>query len=417
MEVVRLRRARVCGVIGALTWAAACAACGFDSSGLGTAGSTLGTTSGGGSDGSSSSPATSASTEVTSTDSTGAATTGTTTSETGGPSGACPDGWWNSQWRARVPVDLDHTGDALPRFVVPLGLGDTDLRDAATDGADVRVVDAEGTLLSFESEAWSAGSPVVWVSIPELVVGTQRVYVYFGNPEAAPAEDPQDVWNDYEAVWHLAETSDGLLRNSADAPIHGTVQGLAEVTGIVGRALRFEGDMPSRIDFDEASEDLFDGWSAMSLSMWIYPDYDSGAWANGRFLTRGGPVRNGRVFPSGQPDIGHYQIDFEFDPSGPMYRRFDLPRQTWSWVVYDFDGERLRLYLDGELYDDQPTNGSTLISTEDSLHFGADDQALSGILDEVLITDRSRSASWYAAQHRAMTGDMVTVRPVERCDD
>jgi hypothetical protein len=389
------------------------AGCPFDSAGQGTAGGP-GTTS---ADSISPDTETTASPDA----STSSSTSGESITEasTDSSSDACPEDWWDQAWHGRVSVDIDHaTGvEDLEGFVAPISLGGIDLRGVSLDGVDVRVVDDAGQPLPYELESWEGGPGFVWVRVPTLVAGvTHRVFVYFANPDA-PAAASRAVWDGYEAVWHMAQAPDDIVPDSASASIDGQATGSSTSPGIVGFARRFDGDAVSRIDFDDRSESLFDGWEAMSLSMWIYPDYDSDSWGSGQVLDRGGSVRNGRVFSSAAPaGFGHFQIDFEFDPSGALYRRFDVPRQAWSWVVYDFDGTSLRLYLDGVLIDTVPTNGSTLISSVRALRLGADDQALTGVLDELRIARASRSESWYAAQHRAMTGAMIQVGDVERCD-
>jgi hypothetical protein len=294
---------------------------------------------------------------------------------------------------------------------------------AADDGHDVRVIDAGGEVLPYELETWdSVTGRIVWVRLPTLGAGIsdRELTVYFAYP-GAEADSGGDVWGDYQGVWHLGDGFQGAMQNSAPPAIDGQITGTTVEVGALAAARRFSPNQPSRIEFDEASYPLFSGWEAMSMSFWIEPDYATDSdWQEdvGRFLSRGGPITLGRTDDNDSDDgQGRIQIDVHFSGGHVAYLNTEIPRQAWSWMVWDYDGSVLRLYRDGQEVGQDTEVGPALESSDNAIIIGGstDNNALDGLLDEFRVANVSRSPQWYEAQYRAMSGDMVSLGPVERC--
>ena len=101
------------------------------------------------------------------------------------------------------------------------------------DGADLRFVDLNGTLLPHEIETWNAaGTSYVWVKVPQIdgSSGTDHIWLYYGNAVAAAwRQNVAAVWNSgYAAVYHL----DAHARQDSTANLnHGTNSGSLDATG------------------------------------------------------------------------------------------------------------------------------------------------------------------------------------------
>jgi hypothetical protein len=90
-----------------------------------------------------------------------------------------------------------------------------------------------------------------------------------------------------------------------------------------------------------------------------------------------------------------------FEAAGPSA----LGLSTWTHLAQTWDGSALRLYIDGAEVATQPSPGTLITSTGQVRIGGSSGQFFSGLIDEVRIYNRARTAAEIAA-------DMVTaVKP------
>jgi hypothetical protein len=345
--------------------------------------------------------------------------TATTTEDTG--EAQCPGDWWDQAWASRARVTIDNAGNGTSALDVPVAVRVdlTTLAGVGEGGFDLRFVGDDGQILPTELERGSDPSLVVaWVRVPEVPSdGTiAGFWLYYGNPDVPRAEDPAAVWAGYQAVWHLSDVG-GTFPSSTSPAVPGMPAGATAAEGRMAGGVGFAGNNDI-LDFGAASFPLLNGWGGASLSMWVYFDYaDDPTWEGSprRVLERGGGVRNGRTWREDHlpPGVGFFQIDFVFEQES-AYRRFEIPRQQWHWVVYDYDGGVLRLYLDGELQDTHDVVDSPLTQQEASLSLGGG-EAFSGRVDELRTSYTSRSPDWYALQYASMIGDLVVLGPPQAC--
>ena len=336
-------------------------------------------------------------------------------SEDTAPTG-CPDDWWNPAWSTRVRVAITPDGRAADDIPLALSLDLTapQLDGAAMGGADLRFIADDGTELAYELTRSQDQTAIAWIVLPRVDDDVDSVWIYLGNPDAVPADDPGAVWLDYEGVWHF-DVAGGVLPSSA-SDIPGTPLGVTEASGPLGATMTFDDD--DSIDFGEPSQHLFSGWPTMTVSILLYFDYpDDETWEDGtgHVLRRNGPVRFGRTWREDwlDDDVGLFQIDVENEHE-PAYRRFQATRQAWHWFVYDYNGDSLRLYLDGEEYDDWPMTPGDLAIGEAPLRLGESD-AFEGAADELWIGNATHSADWYGLQYSAMRNELFVLGAAEGC--
>jgi hypothetical protein len=290
---------------------------------------------------------------------------------------------------------------------------------ARADGRDLLFTDAEGTPVPHELERWEpGGTSFVWVLVPSIPAGStgEILWMFYGDPDRTVAEDPEAVWRDsYELVYHFGESSDIVLNSARPSRYQGTVTGTSPVEGRVGGGSRFEVGGEHLIVVAD-SEDLFSGWEEFTVEAWVYPDYDLTAdVASGRFLDRGGPVRNGRVHVSGATaGKVQYQIDFHFEDHGQEANRLNqLDRQAWTYAVYAYGGEPgLRKYKNAQA--ENPGSvaaGDRLQESSDPLVLGHSSEGLQGVLDEIRISQRGHTTAWIDLQHRSMTDTLIVFGP------
>lgn len=134
---------------------------------------------------------------------------------------ATADDWWNSEWKVRhfVDINADLITGGLENFPLRIAIPASDCKhDRSTEGRDARVVDGSGNVLDTEIVKWTADGIELYAHVPRIDSGQpkQRLYFYYGNPDA-PALPQSDIWDDpYRAVLHLRnDLTDASGRNTA----------------------------------------------------------------------------------------------------------------------------------------------------------------------------------------------------------
>ncbi len=114
-------------------------------------------------------------------------------------------GWWNSSWSRRQAMTISNSGGMLVDYQVRVVVNyDADMQP---DFDDVRFVDSDNlTELSYWRESYTTGSSATfWVKVPNIPSGGKTIYMYYGNPTAASASDPDSTF-----IVFLNFTRDGV---------------------------------------------------------------------------------------------------------------------------------------------------------------------------------------------------------------
>ncbi len=166
--------------------------------------------------------------------------------------------WWDAAWTERMVISFNATGisENLTNFAVRVELDSTnfDFSAAKDNGEDIRFIDADdATPLSFEFETWDkvGENAVFWVKIPKIDASSDYsdfFYLYWGNPVAAFAASPNDVWDaNAVGVYHFqigynplspavdTDTYDAFgstIKNGADNVTYFYRSGLGHASGL-----------------------------------------------------------------------------------------------------------------------------------------------------------------------------------------
>lgn len=134
-----------------------------------------------------------------------------------------PEDFWLPNWPYRRAVTITNPGTSdLVEQTVLINLSTTPFSHVQANGADIRVYDSVGNPIPFWVEVWvgnDADDPkLLWVKVPFIPAGeSTTVYIYYGNPAATSAGDPNSVflfydsldsldnWNFYELCWSDTE--------------------------------------------------------------------------------------------------------------------------------------------------------------------------------------------------------------------
>jgi biopolymer transport protein ExbB len=312
--------------------------------------------------------------------------------------------WWNGDWSYRKKVMFNTApagadvkaalGNAV--VLVRLHTGNMAFVDLKEDGGDLRFVSSDDKLpLKHHIEFFDAINEIalVWVQVPNIGGGidTEHIWMYFGNSNAAPAEDAKGTYDpSYGAVFHFngqdsAPAAD-VTANAASATLSG-VQYIPD--GAAGAAARFNG--ASRMTIPPAPVLNTAAGGGFSFSAWVRGsgtllqrnDAASGlsiAIEAGRLIARTAAGETAQSSTSLQPD-------------------------KWHHVGVTL-ADKLTLYQDGVETGSVPVPGTTR-ALSGELVVGA---GLTGDLDEVQFAPVVRSADWFklAAASQGAEAKLVT---------
>ncbi|MBU3942569.1 DUF2341 domain-containing protein, partial [Patescibacteria group bacterium] len=302
---------------------------------------------------------------------------------------------------------IDHTkiSNDLTDFPLLLYLKDNDLKDYARRlGKDIIFVGADGNKLKRDIENYDSltGELFAWVKIPFLSsVEDTEIYIYYSNPEAIEVDD-KDVWDEnFLMVQHFNETSGNSLDSTAHE-INGLPQGNLEqgIPGKIYTAYGFDG-----IDdfVNLGSPDLFSEIENLTIGIWILPRQVQ--------EDRGILGWEGTEYSAWQITIEKQDVLFQVNISGNIYKlvtRMPSEENEWNHLTFVYDGENLISYLNGKrkAIKDVATgllkkgkgqfveigryNRETWISGGQILR----SYSFNGLIDEVRISDKVRSADW-----------------------
>ncbi|MFW9815640.1 MAG: hypothetical protein ACFFEW_06905, partial [Candidatus Thorarchaeota archaeon] len=185
-------------------------------------------------------------------------------------------------------LTIDHTkvNSDLEDFPVLVDIFDSDLKtDAKPDGDDIKFMLGSETLDHeielFDSNYNSTHAHLVaWVKVPLLSASTDTIVTMaYGAPNAVMLENPNQIWDDYNSVWHLAEQSGNgsFLKDSSPNYHDGTpTQTSFMQNAKIGDARYFQDAVGNYIPFIDG-DSIFDGWTDFQFSFWVYFDYSSDA--------------------------------------------------------------------------------------------------------------------------------------------
>ncbi len=142
--------------------------------------------------------------------------------------------WWNTSWEYRKPINITNPGNNLINYPIKLTIDSKKLisdNRLNPDGSDIRFIGADdATLLAYWNETpFNETRTIIWVNVTSLPSGNTTIYMYYGNPSASDASNP-------EAVFSLFDDFTGTLGSAPDSnkwniAKKGSVNAVAELDG------------------------------------------------------------------------------------------------------------------------------------------------------------------------------------------
>ena len=313
----------------------------------------------------------------------------------------------------KLRFDNTASAEALMGFPVLVALTPQtiDYAVVANPATDLRFEDVDtGTTLPFEVEQWVPnGESIVWVRVPQIDSGSADDYVlmHFGAG-ANGTQDAVGVWASNDVVTHFGPA----YANSAGTTHNGSPISMTQGPGQLGLGAVFPGGGNHGVQIREPQA-LFNGWSQFTLEFWIYGDYPMLSTVANRsmFMDKGTSLNLGRFFVAGQDLV--LQIDLHFTgTANDVFLNTRPTPQAWTYVVYTFDGVRVRLYANGVADGTHVMTGGLaeqLLTDTSDFYVGSPNNSFAGKMDELRIAQVARSPDWIRAQHLSMTRAFVTV--------
>jgi len=345
-----------------------------------------------------------------------------------------PGDWWDVSWARRQRLTFDNSGQAenLDDFPVLVVLDSSRVSYGAIQdtGRDLRFVSSDGaTVLAHEIEDYDeSGSSYIWVRVPRISSRstTDFIWLYYDNDRAPAGENAAAVWTaGYAAVWHLNGGADDSTANGND----GVESATTGATGSVAGGRRFDGSA-SAIDVaaDASIADIFGGGG--TISAFIRPDGFGGV-GFGRIIDKSLDRSAGGGWAwqlaSGFSSLRSTRLERDFTTSNGTFNgpTGGVTLGAWQLVTLTYDDSSASsvpaMYFDDAAVTVSPgstPSGSSVSEASVPLRIGGlpgeTTRTFDGVIDEVRLSTRARSAAWIAAQHLSMTDALITFGAEER---
>lgn len=289
-------------------------------------------------------------------------------------------------------------------LLIRLDSSSFDFAQALPGGDDIYFVKKDNTALSHEVEKWDAISrqAAIWVRIDTIQGGKndQFIIMRWGETDVVSQSNGAAVFDTgygFASVYHLNEnpsSGTGAIKDRTVNANHGTpgasMTYVNSITGISGTGLMFNGISDS---IATGSLNLNGNYS---LSCWVKASQSP--CINWRFIIREGSYTlwydtdTGGVRSEHYTDLHGWRGFYQDTPDSVFHQ---LSLDTWYYLVSTFDGNKIRLYVNGALIDSTISIMENPHSTEEPLLIGGRvNEFFKGVMDEVRIERTARSEEW-----------------------
>ena len=321
--------------------------------------------------------------------------------------------WYDSNWSYRIPVTIDSTKVSadLTDFPVYVDLSDLSadfFSNVKTDGSDIRVTKDDGTTeVPREVVAIDTGSSTGELHFKAdgtLSSSTDTdFYIYYGNasatePAVTATYGRNNVWTDYDGVYHLQ----GNATNSAGTSYSELMDGTSSSSGKIYGAY----------DFDGTSDELitnytgFSGTSTFGLSMW----FNKGSGGGTSPMLAGVSSTLGSTYEIFYLMLANSKTNVQVAIKAGSSSYTDITTNTttinagtWYYNSCWYDGSNLYNKINNGTAASTTATGSLNTSTSDGLDFanwkGQSQYQYDGLLDEIRFTTTPKNDNWYSTEY------------------
>ena len=172
------------------------------------------------------------------------------------PMAASAATWWNNDWKYRKEISLDLSATGADVAGTPLDVpvlirlslaNFSYFNDTKPDGSDFRIVAGDDkTPLKFHFEKYDVQNQMalLWVRVPQITGGAKsdKIYAYYGNPDAPTAADAPGTYDAAQALVLPFSDSGGLPQDLTAYKNNPTVSTAALTpASLIGGGAKFAG--------------------------------------------------------------------------------------------------------------------------------------------------------------------------------
>jgi len=303
-----------------------------------------------------------------------------------------------SGYNFRKKFSIDNaqvSGTSHSNFPVLINITDSDFATVANSGRvqnvngfDIAFTSADGsTQLDHELESYNAstGQVLAWVRFPTLsgTVDTD-FFIYFGNDSQTIDQSSSSTWdNNYQVVLHMDDLNDATTNSN-----NGTNNGSTSIVGKIGNARNFT--TAGGNDFISIADDpTLDITGDITISAWVninnfgdVPDLVTKGDYTQSYSTW---IRNGGT------------LRFATDGS-TLTSSGTITSATTAYLTFTKSGTGRTIYINGAASGNDAV--TTAFSTNNNpLYISTSAYGLNGYVDEVRISNTSRSANWISTEY------------------
>jgi len=302
--------------------------------------------------------------------------------------------WWNVSWKYRREITITNVNETLTDYqiLVELNSSNFNFSHAQENGSDIRFIASDDeTLLSHWIEVWNSTnqSAKIWVNVSEVTEGT-KIFMYYGNEDASDASDVNATFirviDGVVGAWHFDEGSGNIVHDTSGEGDDGTIYGANWTDGEFGKALSFDG-VDDYVDCGDI--DAIDGASEITVTAWVKWGGAIGGLTAAREFHRKEKVY---AFGGGWED---HKAEFWIYVDGWKNSRdgiTDIDDGNWYFIAGVYDGEYLRLYVNGVEESNNYIGSTTLNASSEPVIIGSSSgrwEFWNGTIDEVHIYNRA----------------------------
>ena len=309
--------------------------------------------------------------------------------------------WWNEEWPYRLPVTVDTSAagadvsEGVENFTVLVKLHAGNFEDfflLQENLGDLRFIGADDkTPLKFHVEHFDMLNQMayIWVKLPviEAAANSGRFWMYYGNQQAAAAEDAGSSYDQATALVYHFQSNGSELKDFSAYQLQGAVlQGnLVDGAAIAG-GLELAGSLPLLIP--DMPQLQFQPDQGQTYSFWVNLAQLDQGWILNR-SSQAGELSIG--FEAGGIFIRLVNAEGEIAETTPAT---GLAINSWHHVAVTVTADSMQLFVDGNSVATTPARVMSLagdIRIGDSLAAGS---AVAGQMDALRIDNSVRDVNW-----------------------
>jgi biopolymer transport protein ExbB len=318
--------------------------------------------------------------------------------------------WWNDDWQFRKELTFDMSAaganiSGTPTNVpvlVRLSLANFEFfNDTKPDGGDLRFIAGDDkTALNYHIERYDplAQMAFVWVQMPRLAGGAagEKIYLYYGNKEAAPASNPGATYDANQAlVYHFGPAAGTPQDSTAYKADPAAFQAGVTPAALIGSGAQFAGN--TVITVPAAGALLHDPAKGYTISTWLR----FAAATQGRSYLAALEDGNGSIV-LGLDGARVFAETASGGQTASVTQSGDgITAEEWHHVALTLGAGKLTLYVDGAEAGNQ---SAQVAEVGGSLTVGGSARGanyFTGDLDELQVSNTARPAEWLQAAARS----------------